>query len=152
MQNSSAPISIEMGDEFGEDFFLALQANVARYRAFEERGSRVSLPPVDRRYGDMAALQLTSYMNLDRGLIPQYGAGKFYNEVTCVILLANHGMELWKASQEPMSLESRLIYGLLNYSCARFKILCLKAAETNSSPSSSTTCTSPWTRSPSTGP
>ena len=52
-------------------------------RAFEERGSRVSLPAADRRYSDTAALLLTSYMNLDRGLIPQYGAGKFYNEVVC---------------------------------------------------------------------
>merc|ERR1711957_230856 len=44
------------------------------------QGSVPSLPASHRRYAAMSQGLLTAYLNLDRGLVPEYGLGKFANE------------------------------------------------------------------------
>ena len=60
----------------GTEFFAALLAQIERWTSFIERGAKVQLPQADRRYRATANALLTMYMNTDRGLIPQYGAGQ----------------------------------------------------------------------------
>jgi hypothetical protein len=63
----------------GDDFYDALAANADRWNGFVERGARVLIPDEDARYRDTANSLLTMYMNTDRGLLPEYGGGKFWN-------------------------------------------------------------------------
>eukprot|EP00040_Diaphanoeca_grandis_P012081 m.61610 g.61610 ORF g.61610 m.61610 type:complete len:1121 (+) comp23013_c0_seq1:137-3499(+) len=63
----------------GDEFYTALLAQWFRWTPFVTSGSVPSLPHVDQRYSDTALSLLTMYMNLNQGLIPQYGAGQFWN-------------------------------------------------------------------------
>lgn len=65
----------ELGEN-GTEFYEALLAQTERWGGFIERGAKASVPQVDRRYKATANALLTMYMNTDRGLIPQYGAGQ----------------------------------------------------------------------------
>ena len=60
----------------GTEFYAALLSQTERWGAFFERGAKATLPQADRRYKVTANALLTMYMNTDRGLIPQYGAGQ----------------------------------------------------------------------------
>ena len=60
----------------GTEFYAALLSQTERWGAFVERGAKATLPQADRRYKATANALLTMYMNTDRGLIPQYGAGQ----------------------------------------------------------------------------
>jgi hypothetical protein len=69
-------------DELGSDgavFYAALLAQAGRWGAFIERGAQAHVPQVDRRYTAASNALMTMFMNTDRGLIPQYGAGQFWN-------------------------------------------------------------------------
>ena len=64
----------------GTAFYAALLAQASRWYAFTDRGAKASLPQEDRRYTATANALMTMYMNTDRGLIPSYGGGQFWNE------------------------------------------------------------------------
>lgn len=68
----------ELGSD-GAEFYAALLAQAVRWGAFIERGSIAVVPQVDRRYTASSNALMTMFMNTDRGLIPQYGAGQFWN-------------------------------------------------------------------------
>ena len=78
-QNTSKLISVkELAD--GRAFYDALAAQDERWtHKWKPSGAQPRLPISDQRYADTAAALLTMYMNLDRGLVPQYGGGKFWN-------------------------------------------------------------------------
>jgi hypothetical protein len=66
-------------DDFGVDgtlFYDAIAAQSARWDAFASTGAVAAVPPSDQRYADAALALLTEYLNVDRGLTPEYGAGK----------------------------------------------------------------------------
>jgi hypothetical protein len=77
-QHCSELISLEHSTA-GDEFFRALAANADRWNAFVEHGTQVVFPDGDARYRDTANSLLTMYMNTDRGLLPEYGGGKFWN-------------------------------------------------------------------------
>ena len=69
-------------DNFGADgslFYSALRQQSETWAQFAAAGTVATLPGQDRRYGDMALALLTQYLNVNRGLTPEYGAGKFHN-------------------------------------------------------------------------
>jgi hypothetical protein len=77
---TSAQISVsDLGSGGAEEFYDALSANANRWGAFVERGAQLQLPPTDTRYRDTATQLLSMYLNTDRGLLPEYGGGKFWN-------------------------------------------------------------------------
>lgn len=63
----------------GHRFYDALFANAVRWGAFIAAGTTASIPFGDQRYADTALSLLTMYMNLNQGLVPEYGAGQFWN-------------------------------------------------------------------------
>ena len=62
----------------GSLFYAAVEAQSQRWDTFAREGAVAQLPGAERRYADTPLALLTGYMNLDRGLLPQYGAGKFH--------------------------------------------------------------------------
>ena len=77
---TSAKISVvDLGAAGSAEFYSALAANARRWGDFEARGARVQLPSTDTRYQDTAQSLLSMYLNTDRGLLPEYGGGKFWN-------------------------------------------------------------------------
>eukprot|EP00039_Didymoeca_costata_P024663 m.11054 g.11054 ORF g.11054 m.11054 type:complete len:1062 (+) comp4367_c0_seq1:181-3366(+) len=76
---NSTLVSVENLGHNGTEFFNALYEQTVRYYNFAEKGTQIYVPDEDSRYKDTATALLTMYMNLDRGLIPQYGGGKFWN-------------------------------------------------------------------------
>lgn len=64
----------------GNAFYAAVLSQFSRWGDWIENGALASIPDSDRRYGDMSQALMTAYLNLDRGLIPEYGMGKFANE------------------------------------------------------------------------
>merc|ERR1711957_182057 len=61
-------------------FAEALLAQSDRWDQWVSQGSVPSLPASHRRYAAMSQGLLTAYLNLNRGLVPEYGLGKFANE------------------------------------------------------------------------
>lgn len=68
-----------LGESGGDEFYAALLAQTERWDPFVARGAVPALPASDQRYADTAASLLTMYMNTDQGLVPEYGAGQFWN-------------------------------------------------------------------------
>jgi hypothetical protein len=63
----------------GTLFYGAISAQATTWHQFATTGAVATLPDEDRRYTDTALALLTQYLNVNRGLIPEYGAGKFHN-------------------------------------------------------------------------
>ena len=77
---SFAPSVTAFGATGGGQFYDAVEAQQLRWGGFAAAGAVVtSIPAADRRYADTALALLTMYQALDRGLVPQYGGGKFFN-------------------------------------------------------------------------
>jgi hypothetical protein len=73
-------ISIDELDTDGSAFVEALMAQSDKWDPWIAQGSIPTLPSSSRRYSSMSQGLLTAYLNLDRGLVPEYGLGKFANE------------------------------------------------------------------------
>ena len=105
---TSAQIAVtDLGAKGGAEFYTALLQNAERWADFEARGARVHVPASDTRYRDTANSLLSMYLNTDRGLLPEYGGGKFwntYNEFLPLDTLALCGALLeWGHGDEALS-------------------------------------------------
>ena len=80
LDNGHGAITLDELGGNGTAFYAALLAQEVRWGAFAGRGAQASLPQEDRRYTASANALMTMYMNTDRGLLPSYGAGQFWNE------------------------------------------------------------------------
>ena len=78
-QNDSAMIALDHLGGDGELFYANLLANVERWDTFAAAGAEIGVPASDRRIHATANSLVSMYMNLDRGLAPEYGGGKFWN-------------------------------------------------------------------------
>ena len=84
-RNGTKLVSIdELGADGGE-FLAALADQKARWDPFLMNGAVPHLP--DTRYADTAVSLLTMYMNADKGLVPDYGMGQFWNDYNTFIPL-----------------------------------------------------------------
>jgi len=79
-QTNGALVSTEELAADGQGFYKALLQQSKRWNAWVVGGAAASLPSSDRRYIDQTWALLTAYLNLDRGLVQEYGLGKFANE------------------------------------------------------------------------
>jgi hypothetical protein len=77
--DGAGPLQLDDLGGDGTEFYSALLAQEVRWGAFIRRGATAHLPQVDRRYTASSNALMTMFMNTDRGLIPQYGAGQFWN-------------------------------------------------------------------------
>lgn len=77
-QNTSALISAAPVRS-GNEFYRAIAAQDIRWHGkFVTSGTTPTVPSSDQRYVDTATALLTMYQTLDRGLVPEYGGGKFW--------------------------------------------------------------------------
>lgn len=63
----------------GALFYAALKAQHSRWQGFTDAGAKAAVPEVDRRYTATSNALMTMFMNNDRGMVPIYGSGQFWN-------------------------------------------------------------------------
>ena len=116
--DGAGPLQLDDFGSNGTEFYAALLAQEVRWGAFVERGAKAHVPQVDRRYTASSNALMTMYMNTDRGLIPQYGAGKFWNTYNTLLpldsLALNGALLEWGHTTEALNY---LRYFFSNFVC-----------------------------------
>ena len=91
----------------GTEFYAALLAQTRRWGRFVGAGAKAVVPQADRRYTAMSNALLTMFMNNDRGLIPIYGSGQFWNTYNVYLpldtLALNGALLEWGHTTEALS-------------------------------------------------
>ena len=80
---------VELGMN-GTLFYAALKAQHSRWQGFADAGAKAMVPEGDRRYPATANALMTMFMNNDRGLVPIYGSGQFWNSYNIFLPLDSY--------------------------------------------------------------